>query len=392
MSSKKKGNKGNNEDKTKENKEGNSGDKPSGKSNKESPPVEELPTIDTDLTFNIPPQNVFSFVSPTILSDDNVVYLRPFDSSVISSSMATFMPTHTTPQFITESTEKLENKIDRLKKDRLSLINKLRQSEKNSEVHKRARKKLKEKTNELINSANLNYLLSHVNKDARTKLFQSGDFRKLFEQITYCSSFILSIDIRRSTELMLKAAEPELFEKFIVSLCEKLTNVILNNFGIFDKFTGDGILAFFPDFYCGEDAGLMAVTSALQCHSIFETHYRENRNCFISVLKDTGLGIGIDHGSTYKVKMNSALTVIGRPVVYACRMSSAKAGDTLLNQLAYQEIFSKYSKYFNFEETTIDIKNEGLMIAYKVTSNEAEYNYNKPDWDKLIEKYKANKD
>ena len=108
----------------------NSGDTPSGESNKESPPVEELPTIDTDLTFNIPPQNVFSFGSPPIVLDDNVVYLRPFDSAVISSSMATFMPTHTTPQFITESTEKLENKIDRLKKDRLSLINKLRQSEK----------------------------------------------------------------------------------------------------------------------------------------------------------------------------------------------------------------------------------------------------------------------
>ncbi len=69
----------------------------------------------------------------------------------------------------------------------------------------------------------------------------------------------MSIDIRRSTDLMLKAREPRLFADFVTGLCSKLKNLIVNNYGVFDKFTGDGVLAFFPDFYSGPDAGLLAV-------------------------------------------------------------------------------------------------------------------------------------
>ena len=296
-------------------------------------------------------------------------------------------PSEFSSGFTLDSYQALENELNEIKAERISLLKKLGQLVKDSDEHKKARQELEGINREFLYRLNYNYLLSNVNEEAREKLLQSPDFKQLFDEIRNCDSFVLSIDIRRSTELMLKASKPELFEIFIVSLCEKLSEVIVKNFGIFDKFTGDGILAFFPDFYSGEDAGLMAVQSALTCHSIFEEHYKENRKCFISVLADTGLGIGIDYGSTYKVKMNSALTVIGRPVVYACRMSNAKAGDTLLNQPAYEEIFNKYSKYFNFEEITLDIKNEGPTIGYKITSNGSEYKYSEPNWDELIKEF-----
>ena len=63
---------------------------------------------------------------------------------------------------------------------------------------------------------------------------------------------------------------------------------------------------------------------------------------FTAILKDTGLGIGIDKGLSNLVIMNNSFTVIGPPVVYACRFSNAKAGETLLNQSAYEDIFEKY--------------------------------------------------
>jgi hypothetical protein len=37
-------------------------------------------------------------------------------------------------------------------------------------------------------------------------------------------------------------------------------------------------------------------------------------------LKDTGLGIGIDFGATRLVQMAGGLSVVGAPVVYACRL------------------------------------------------------------------------
>jgi adenylate cyclase len=72
----------------------------------------------------------------------------------------------------------------------------------------------------------------------------------------------MAVDLRRSTELMLKSRRPELFAEFILYLAQQLRMIILNNYGIFDKFTGDGVLAFFTDFYSGCDSGFRAITAA----------------------------------------------------------------------------------------------------------------------------------
>ena len=59
----------------------------------------------------------------------------------------------------------------------------------------------------------------------------------------------MSIDIRRSTELMLKARTTELFAEFMAGLCEQLQGLIRDKFGIVDKFTGDGLLVSFLEFF-----------------------------------------------------------------------------------------------------------------------------------------------
>jgi class 3 adenylate cyclase len=240
--------------------------------------------------------------------------------------------------------------------------------------------KLKEKIHEFEKNQRLQHLLSRVNEKARKKLLESEDFRKLFEQENP-KAVIVSIDIRRSTELMLKAREPKLFAKFITTLClESLAGIIIENYGIFDKFTGDGILAFFPDFYSGKDSAYWAIKAADECHQCFKKLYRENRSSFNSVLSDVGLGIGIDYGSVHIVQQQSAVTVIGTPVVYACRLSSAKAGDTLLNQPAYEITSKNHGEFVSFQEIEIEIKHEGKMLAYLANISKNTYSPKIPDW------------
>lgn len=239
---------------------------------------------------------------------------------------------------------------------------------------------LQNKIIELEKNQRFQHLLSRVNEKARKKLLDSDTFKKLFDQENI-ESVIMSVDIRRSTELMLKAREPKLYAKFITTLClDLLARIILENYGIFDKFTGDGILAFFPTFYSGDDAIYWAIKAADECHQCFNKHYQESRGVFNSILKDVGLGIGIDYGSAHLVQQQSAVTVIGTPVVYACRFSAAEAGQTLLNQPAYEIASKKYGEYISFQETEIDIKHEGINLAYSVNIAKRIYQPKAPLW------------
>ncbi len=195
----------------------------------------------------------------------------------------------------------------------------------------------------------------------------------------------MSIDIRRSTEMMLKAKNERLYAEFITSLCQELCAIILDNYGVFDKFTGDGILAFFPDFYSGPEAIYYALKAAEDCHKAFNVHYKANRHCFMTVLNEVGLGIGIDCGKAYLANINNDLTIVGSPVVYACRMSGAKYGETLLNQPAFELLGEKYSEYCEFTETELELKHEGRVLAYQVKFHHKPLDISPPNWDVLIE-------
>ena len=98
-----------------------------------------------------------------------------------------------------------------------------------------------------------------------------------------------------------------------------------------------------------------------------------------------GLGIGIDAGPTHLVRLGGGLTVVGTPVVYACRMSGAPAGMTYLNQTAYEEIVLKYKACCNVEETKIDVKHEGPHVAYSVKFNKDEHDPQPPAWHEFKE-------
>ncbi|MBL8020709.1 MAG: adenylate/guanylate cyclase domain-containing protein [Leptospirales bacterium] len=225
-------------------------------------------------------------------------------------------------------------------------------------------------------------LINRVSASAGKLIREREDFAKQFEVKDAVETTVVSIDIRRSTDLMLKAASPFLYAAFISDLSEQLKVIVTRNYGVFDKFTGDGILAFFPTFYSGSHSVYWALKAAHECHDYFRNHLGRHRDSFKIVNLEVGLGIGIDHGSVHLVSVNSEPTVIGAPVVYACRLSAARAYQTLLNQGAYAAAKTKGNFDIRFKETPIELKQEGIVLAYEADVEWKNVTLAWPDWDR----------
>lgn len=223
-------------------------------------------------------------------------------------------------------------------------------------------------------------LYYRVNEHARQHLQKSEKFRRIFDQNQECECVVLSIDLRDSTELMLRSRAPELFAAFITNLSNQLRSTVLENFGIFDKFTGDGILALFPDFFSGPDALYYALRAARKAMDVFGILYENSRNSFSLVAAESGLGVGIDAGTLSIVSMGSDFTAVGYPVVYACRLSSAPAGQILLNQGAECIVSNKYQHSIGLKRTTIDFKKAKNILAYQVDFVDPNYLPENPTW------------
>jgi class 3 adenylate cyclase len=289
------------------------------------------------------------------------------------------MPTLIAPDLLSKY-QKYEAEVAELRRRVEDQAKVLHEKATNVKANEKQISELKSTLAELEEKERIGFLLRHVNEAAQRKLLASAEFRQLFLEARACPALILSVDIRRSTELMLKAKSPEAFAEFITALCAALMGIITESFGVFDKFTGDGVLAFFPAFYSGEDAAYYAVSAADKCHASFREHYRSHRRSFSSVLTDIGLGIGIDYGPVHLVQMAGSLTVVGAPVVYASRLSSAPPGVTLVNQPAYEVISDRFGQSCLIGETAIEIKHEGNMLAYDVKLNTREFKPESPHW------------
>lgn len=268
---------------------------------------------------------------------------------------------------------KLENEIRDLETKLSETISKGKKSEEEKQA-------IEQNFNELKQKYNLKNIVSRVLPNAEKKILKEKDFAIKFQPGSKCKAVVISIDIRQSTQLMLNANSNELYSQFISEFCIGLSHIIRQNYGIFDKFTGDGILAFFPDFYSGEDALLYAIKSAFDAHNLFKTHYAAKRDHFDIIRSDIGLGIGIDYGEVTITTIFDGLTVVGKPVVFACRLSSAPSGITLLNQGAYNLVNKSYSSFIETSEYELEIKHGDKVLCYKV-ENISYKKSNKPDWD-----------
>jgi len=146
--------------------------------------------------------------------------------------------------------------------------------------------------------------------------------------------FVMAADIRESTMLMKEAVR---FERFAFIMDKFVTAVrrgIGSPGGWFDKFTGDGFLAYWVVQSAPEDeydrrfvqAAGNIVHTAQSLIDFFHRRVLEDfRSNSRNLSEGVGLSMGLDAGPGYLVQIGGELTVVGPPVVGAVRMVTAAA-------------------------------------------------------------------
>ena len=159
--------------------------------------------------------------------------------------------------------------------------------------------------------------------------FQRDQLLDAIIDTTPLQMFVMAADIRESTLLMKEAVRFEQFAKIMDKFVSAVRSGIGTPGGWFDKFTGDGFLAYWiapstpKEQYQRrfvEAAGNLAHTAheliELFHRRVLEDFRRNSRN----LPAHAGLSMGLDAGPGYLVQIAGELTVVGPPVVGAVRM------------------------------------------------------------------------
>jgi class 3 adenylate cyclase len=139
-------------------------------------------------------------------------------------------------------------------------------------------------------------------------------------------------DLRLSGLVLREAVSPSLYARFVVGFTEAVRSLSASYGGWFDKFTGDGFVAFW--LYPAQGSPPAAVVPEF-CQSVLPASERlvanlrrNSRNFPVGV----GLALGLDSGPCELVRIGEALTLVGSPIVGASRMAAgARAGEAIVN-------------------------------------------------------------
>lgn len=157
----------------------------------------------------------------------------------------------------------------------------------------------------------------------------------------------LGFDLRKSTFCMENADNPKAFAEWLDQLVQILMRISHLYGGVFDKFTGDGVLVHFLSHACKIIDGRKAVTAAVLCAVAMQHATRQHLDRLRKILRlnshIVGGAIGIDVAfAHWSLDHRHNPITVGRGVVNACRlMDSTKAGGIRLTNIAYQRLLDR---------------------------------------------------
>ena len=183
-------------------------------------------------------------------------------------------------------------------------------------------------------------------------------------------TIVIVADIRKSQDLMTYGPNADFFRDKILEFTSKMRDIIKNNFGIFDKFTGDGFICYFNSDLCeklGKDYYSQAISAIKEIMIFSESFFNEWVKSIRKLPPNSsGLTLGIDSGIVKFRDLDNHLFAIGESIVWANRMSSAgKKGEVILNNIPYYKIIEKIEG-LEFETIESATKGGEQFIAYNL--------------------------
>jgi class 3 adenylate cyclase len=153
-------------------------------------------------------------------------------------------------------------------------------------------------------------------------------------------------DIRRSQDLMTYTVDHKLFEQMMIRFFDTTRDLLNKNYGIFDKFTGDGFLAYFNEYICTSqnknflDCFLDFAKQYIEANLLLFTEWKKHVRKLPD--KEIMVSLGADLGIVYYGDLSGHLVCMGDAIVWAERMCSASsAGEIYVNNLLATAIESR---------------------------------------------------
>ncbi len=169
----------------------------------------------------------------------------------------------------------------------------------------------------------------------------------LEDEISRTRTIVVVGDIRKSQDLMTYSLSADYFRDRIIEFTQQSRYLIKKNIGIFDKFTGDGFLAYFNEYVCRQ-----AGKDFIQCFLNFTQEMMEFSSDHFSrwtksirklPVGSSGLTIGADIGQIEYKEIEGHLLAIGDTIVWSNRVCSAgKSNEVVLNNILYNLVKHYY--------------------------------------------------
>ena len=149
---------------------------------------------------------------------------------------------------------------------------------------------------------------------------------------------VLFVDIRGFTRFTERHSGPEVVET-LNRIFPVLSQVVFAHRGTFDKYLGDGLMAFYGAPLAGEDDAQRAVDSAIEMQRVFHALREEGG----ASMADLGLGIGLNSGEAIVGNIGSEkvmdYTVVGDTVNIAKRLQEmAHGGQIVLSEETFRMV------------------------------------------------------
>lgn len=197
------------------------------------------------------------------------------------------------------------------------------------------------------------------------------------QQMSKSDTIVVVADIRRSQDLITYGLTPDFYRKQIFGLLDGVKRIFHDCYGVLDRFTGDGFIAYFNQYVCeqgGNDYYKMLLTACERIQAFSGPYFDKWSKQIRKIPSEPiGLSLGIDSGKVDFMQIEGQIYAIGDACVWATRMCDAgKRGDVIFNNIPYHKIAPYGEDGFSSEIDSVT-KNGESFKAYRVKTSMVTY-------------------